>query len=280
MDSEFKIKGRYIVAIWLLPFLYLPGLDFAYGFIGQDKEWYWFDIVYYFYFHSIFAALLIILVSFHKINWNLMFIKPEKSDYLPSIKLTAFIFIFSIAAAYVLFYPLSFIFPEFVTYWFIDIPSVIYSSDQQFPIFPNLLSFISLVILAPLIEEFAFRGILLHRWSQKWGMNKAILISSILFGLTHTDPIGAAAFGIAMCAIYLKTQTLVVPILCHGINNLVVWLIEAGYIVWLGPDYVYTLEDFRSEWAVGLIAAVVAGAWVYIYIKSEKSQQAWCLPKI
>lgn len=280
MDSIFPIKGRYITAIWLLPFLYFPGLNFIYDYIDPSKEWYWFDIAYYFYYHSVFAALLVILISWHKINWRLMFQQPAPTDYLPSIKLTAFIFIFSIAAAYTLFYPLSFLLPELVNYWFIELPPVIYSSEQKFPIFPNILSFISLVILAPVIEEFAFRGILLHRWSQKWGMNKAIFVSSILFGITHPDPIGAAAFGAAMCVIYLKTQTLVVPMICHAINNFACWLIEAGYIVWLGPDYVYSIEDFRAEWLVGIIAALAVGVWAYAYMNSEKSNEVWCLPKI
>lgn len=280
MDNTFPIQGRYIIAIWLLPFLHLPGLNFIYTHIDPSKDWYWFDIAYYFYYHSIFTALLLILVVSKKVKWRLMFRQPDLTDYIPAIKLTAFIFVFSIAAAYALFYPLSFLLPEFVNYWFIELPPVIYSSKQQFPILPNSLSFISLVFLAPIIEEFAFRGILLHRWSQKWGTNKAILVSSILFGIVHPDPIGATAFGVAMCVIYLKTQTLVLPIICHAINNLVCWLIEAGYVAWLGPNYAYSIESFRAEWLVGVVAALVVGVWTYAYLNSEKSKKVWRLPKI
>ena len=103
MDDTFPIKGRYILAIWLLPFLYLPGLNFIYEFTAPYKEWYWTDIAYYFYYYALFAALLTLLVYWHKINWRLMFQKPDSVDYLPSIKLTVFILIFSIAATYALF---------------------------------------------------------------------------------------------------------------------------------------------------------------------------------
>ena len=280
MDTTFPIKGRYIVIIWLLPFFYLPGLNLIYFFIGPNEEWYWYDIAYYFYYHSIFAALLALLISRNKINWRLMFHQSSTSDFLCSINLTVFTLIFSIASAYALFYPLSFLLPEFVDYWFIELSPVIYSFEQQYPILPNILSLISLVILAPAIEEFAFRGILLHRWTPKWGMKRAILASSILFGITHPDPIGATAFGAAMCVIYLKTQTLLVPIVCHAINNLASWLIEAGYIAWLGPSYTYSMEDFQSEWPVGVIAAIVASIWAYAYINSDKCKNEWCLPKI
>ncbi len=206
MDSNFPIKGRYIVAIWLIPFLYLPGTELIYNSIGIASEWYWYDIAYYYYFHAVFSAFLVILVTSQKLPWKKMFQKPRQEDFKPSIKLTAFVFIFSIAGAYALFYPLSFAIPEFVNYWFIDLPPLIYSSQNQYPFIPNLLNFLSLVVLAPVIEEFAFRGVLLRRWSQKWGAVNAILISSLLFGVAHPDPIGATAFGIAMCVIYEDTN--------------------------------------------------------------------------
>ncbi len=80
--------------------------------------------------------------------------------------------------------------------------------------------------------------------------------------------------------LYMKTQTLIVPIICHGLNNLVAWFIAAGYVAWLGPDYVYTLESFQTEWPIGLSAAIIALAWGYIYLQSEKSKKVWALPKI
>lgn len=280
MDRTFPIKGRYVVLIWLIPLFYLPGLDYVYSLIDQDSQWYWYDIAYYYYYQTILVVLLASLVIWQKVKWRGMLSSAERKDYLPAIKLTAFTFLFSIAAVYALFYPLSFIVPEFVNFWLIDLPPVIYRDYDQFPILPNLLSFVSLVVLAPVTEEFIFRGVLLHRWSEKWGINKAILVSSILFGLAHPDPVGATAFGIAMSVLYLKTQTLVVPMVCHGLYNFVVWLIEVGYMIWLGPYYEYTLEDFQSEWAIGLIAGIFASFWVYTYLNSKKSRRVWCLPKL
>jgi len=280
MDSKFPIKGRYIVAVWLIPFLYLPGINEIYTLIQADSEWYWYDITYYYYFHFISAAVLVILVISSKVSWSSMFRRPLNADFQPAIKLTVFIFIFSIAAAFALFYPLSYMIPEFVNYWFIELPPIIYTSQGQYPFLPNLLSFLSLVILAPVIEEFTFRGVLLHRWSEKWGTLNAILISSLLFGILHPDPIGAAAFGIAMCVIYMKTQTLIVPIICHGLNNLVVWFMEVGYVIWLGPDYSYTLEEFQAEWTIGLSAAAISAVWVYVYLQGKQSQKGLTLPKI
>ncbi len=280
MGGKFPIKGRYIVAIWLLPFLPLFDAGILYQYIDLDRQWYWLDIIYYYYYHFFVSVLLVTLVLWSKIHWRLMFSKPMSVDYYPAIKLTIYIFIFSIAAAYALFYPLSFLVPEFVNSWYINVPPLVYYYEGVYPFLPNILSFVSLVILAPIIEEFTFRGLLLHRWGEKWGMLKAMMLSSFLFGILHQDPIGAMAFGLAMSVLYLKTQTLLIPILCHGFNNFVVWLISVGYIVWLGPDYVYTLEDFQSEWSIGVAAGVVVAIWGYSYLKGRQSNKAWRLPKL
>lgn len=266
--------------MWLLPFIYLPGLNRIYSFLDENTERYWFDVLYYVYYHTLFIALLATLVFFGKLNWRSMYGKIEKTELWPSIKLTTFTFLFSIAAAYALFYPLSYIYPNFVKWWYIDLPPLIYFGKGVFPLFPNILNFISLVILAPAIEEFAFRGILLHRWYYKWGMIKAILFSSLLFGIAHPDPIGATAFGVAMCILYLKNKTLWIPIFCHALNNLTVWIIEAGYFISLGPSYIDTIEDFQKGWYVGVICAVIVSIWVYVYMKGSKSQKVWELPNI
>ncbi|MEW8335511.1 MAG: type II CAAX endopeptidase family protein [Candidatus Thiodiazotropha sp.] len=280
MNRQFPIKGRYLVAVWFLPFLYLPGVDAIYYALFEEFVWNWYALLYMIYAQLLLGITLAVLILYHKLDWQLMLAKADRSEYPPAIQLTAFIFLFSIAAAYALFYPLSFVIPEFVQYWYIDIPEIVYLSEGSFHIVENILSLLSLVVLAPVFEEIAFRGILLHSWSEKWGINRAILISSLLFGAAHPDPIGAAAFGVAMSVLYLRTQTLLVPMFCHALNNLVVWLYEAGYAIALGPDYEYTLEEFQSSWTIGLACAVIVFIWASLYLKGKVRYRAWSLPKI
>ena len=42
-----------------------------------------------------------------------------------------------------------------------------------------------------------------------------------MFGLFHVGFVGAFAFGVAMCLLYIKTSTLIVPMAAHFLNNLV-----------------------------------------------------------
>ncbi len=83
------------------------------------------------------------------------------------------------------------------------------------------LCFTMYAILPALLEEWAFRGVLLKHLLPygKWG---AIIISSILFGLGHLHPrsiINAVTFGIVFGIAYEYTGSLKLSMLIHFINN-------------------------------------------------------------
>lgn len=271
------MRGRYLAVLWLFfPFL-SSGLISIIGEAGELWPWYWWDVVFYYYWHFTFAVLLFIITKYSDISVKKFFNRsPSASEYISGFKLTIFLLIFSIATAFVLFYPLSFIFPRFVEYWYIDLPPIIYFDLLHYPFLPNILGFTSLCVFAPVLEEYAFRGVLLGRWSEKWGKWYGVLASSLLFSLVHPDPIGAFAFGIGMCFLYLKTQSLLLPIVCHSFNNFVVWLIDLGFVVYEGPDYYYyTLEQFQEEWYIGLVFVIIALVWGVTYFNRLKSNDEW-----
>lgn len=204
--------------------------------------------------------------------------KPSGRDLLSGLLLTVFLFILAWPAAYALFLPLSYWIPEFVQYWYIDIGEIVYIHYDSFPLAANLLSIASLCVLAPLIEEFAFRGVLLHRWTHKYGPRTAVLASSLVFAIVHSDPLGAFFFGIGMCVLYLRTQSLILPIVCHGLYNLAVWLLELGYKLEFGFDYRYTLKQFQDEWPIGLVTLIVVAVWTVVYLKRDRKDVVWRLP--
>lgn len=82
---------------------------------------------------------------------------------------------------------------------------------------------ISVVLIGPVCEEIIFRGIILEGLSQKYNTIKALIFSSLIFGLIHFQPlqiISAFFAGLIFGWIYLKTQSLWVVIVLHVINNL------------------------------------------------------------
>ena len=84
-----------------------------------------------------------------------------------------------------------------------------------------ILATIGLVVLPPLVEEVVFRGVLLERFSVKWRVGVAVILSAVLFGILHADPVGAGMFGIITGLLYLRTGSLWPGIIIHAVNNLV-----------------------------------------------------------
>jgi uncharacterized protein len=98
---------------------------------------------------------------------------------------------------------------------------------------------LALVVVAPVVEEFIFRGVLLHRFGAKWGVIPAIFVSSILFGLAHWNYhiIGLTTTGIAFALVYLKTKSLSASIVLHSMHNGIAFLfmIASALSVQTGP---------------------------------------------
>jgi membrane protease YdiL (CAAX protease family) len=87
-----------------------------------------------------------------------------------------------------------------------------------------LLALIGIAILPPLVEEITFRGILLERFAVKWRVGVAVIVSAVLFGILHADPVGAGMFGIVTGLLYLRTGSLWPGIIIHFVNNVVALL--------------------------------------------------------
>lgn len=83
-------------------------------------------------------------------------------------------------------------------------------------------SLISTVILAPIAEELLFRGIIFNKLNRYFSISFAIIVSSILFGISHEAGgiFSAFVFGICMAILYIKSSNILVPIFAHFTNNL------------------------------------------------------------
>lgn len=81
---------------------------------------------------------------------------------------------------------------------------------------------ISIVIIAPILEEIIFRRIVFKRLNMKFRFIISAIISSLIFGIGHEflGILGAIIFGVACCVLYIKYNNLLVPIAVHVVNNL------------------------------------------------------------
>ena len=80
------------------------------------------------------------------------------------------------------------------------------------------------VVLAPLVEEFFFRGFLYRAFRTSLGVWPAALGAGAIFGVVHA-PTGVAYvpilifLGVALCLLYERTGSLYAPIAVHAVNN-------------------------------------------------------------
>lgn len=102
------------------------------------------------------------------------------------------------------------------------------NKDNSTTVYSVIFNAITVSFLAPFVEEFIFRGVILNRLKKRWGMTASIIVSSIAFGLIHMELafFGAFVFGVMMCLLYIKTENLFFTISIHFMNNFIVSLIS------------------------------------------------------
>lgn len=87
-----------------------------------------------------------------------------------------------------------------------------------------LLSLVLVVIVAPVIEEMVFRGVLLRAFDARWGMWPAVLAQAVLFGAYHFNAwlfVPTMMLGVAAGWLALERESLWPAISLHVLYNLV-----------------------------------------------------------
>ena len=134
----------------------------------------------------------------------------------------------------------------------------------------SVLLILNLLIIAPISEEIALRGIVYTRVEKTTNPAVAIVVSSLLFGLMHIMVggivlvIGAILMGIVFGLIYYKTNSLFICFIAHSIANL--------------PDFILSNHSIFSN---GMLIALTIGVGLIFIIgtilmvkKSERTAES------
>ncbi|MEM8528371.1 MAG: CPBP family intramembrane glutamic endopeptidase [Bacteroidota bacterium] len=133
---------------------------------------------------------------------------------------------------------------------------------------PSVGTVIAAVILAPILEEVLFRGVILKGLLQKYGHWKAILISAVVFGIIHFHPlqaINAMVIGIVLGFVYWRTRSLMAVIILHFINNSFAFLL--GTTTDLSEQNTRELIGNDVLFALALIGSLLLGIFLLRTIK-------------
>ena len=113
-----------------------------------------------------------------------------------------------------------------------SIPEMVYYVDDSEYDIIRTLSFVSIVIAAPMVEEILFRGYVLDAIRELHGDVVAVLGSSVLFGLLHIEPyvVGMATVGgIFYGIVRIRSGSLWPCIVSHMLWNFLAFL-----YIWYG----------------------------------------------
>lgn len=195
---------------------------------------------------------------------------PPKYDWLQLLYLLVIISMFGNGTSHVVLYAESFIFPEHVQE-ILDFNLVKDIAGAHVWLQRSIVGLL-VVFIGPVVEEIIFRGIILQRLAIKYNLNRAIIISSFVFGILHGDDAGLGVFvgGLILAMLYVKTKSLVVPIVLHIMNNAIGY---AGALLALMHQQTNTIENLQADIWQGVAVTVISLPGVLYYLRKNWPKQ-------
>ena len=166
----------------------------------------------------------------------------------------------ALVCIYLVFVPLSLIFPDPVHWWLFEDQPVLYLAGDPYPLAGNLAAFVAACLVAPIAEEWIFRGLLLRRWSEKVGTIRAVVRTSLLFCLLHADLLGSFIFAVTMSGLYARYRSLWAPTIVHVANNSLAFAM-AAVVAHTGATEPSTVAELRAQWWVPLVGLALVVPW-------------------
>jgi uncharacterized protein len=79
-------------------------------------------------------------------------------------------------------------------------------------------------VLAPIVEEFFFRGFMFTVFARRLGLVWAALLNGVVFGVGHAPAdtiqlVALGAFGVGLCLLYWRTRSIIPCMALHALNN-------------------------------------------------------------
>lgn len=116
-------------------------------------------------------------------------------------------------------------------------------------------------LIAPVVEEMLFRGIILRSFLRQYPPGVAIVHSAAVFGMAHLNMYQfmlAFLLGLLLGKLYERTRSLLPSMLVHGCYNTAVTI-----LAWQSERSEWsTVADWPMQWSVFAVVSGGAGAWL------------------
>ncbi|WP_243521084.1 CPBP family intramembrane glutamic endopeptidase [Bacillus pseudomycoides] len=192
----------------------------------------------------------------HRVPFTVFMNRRESFNLMQVFMITGMLCLFSYGYLVLYMYSFAWITPDFI----INIlhEPIIGSAGGY------IYQFIIIVLVAPIVCEFVFRGFLFQRFATKWGTGKAMVIVAILFGCFHIDFLSAVMFSIVLSIVYIRTKSLLMPISIHMLNNAIVLITSFIF----GKEEMISFADLSNQtpFFTGFIIFIIGLNLVLVFL--------------
>ncbi|HDR8293902.1 TPA: CPBP family intramembrane metalloprotease [Bacillus cereus] len=206
----------------------------------------------------------------HRVAFSLFINRNETFNLVQVLYITIMLCVFSYGYLILYMYSFAWITPTFIM------------NALREPIMDStggyVYQVIMVVFIAPIIGEFVFRGFLLQRFAAKWGTSIAIIVVAILFALLHVDFLGAVVFSVVLSIVYIRTNSLLMPIAIHMLNN--AFVIGLSFLI--NKEEIMSFADFSNytTFFPGLIIFITGLNLVLIFLFVNRKYWSKEMPAI
>lgn len=146
---------------------------------------------------------------------------PSGRELLVAVGLGITLLLFSFGSLVALLGVLSMAIPGILEQTSANSPRLLVLDEGRVDLVSTFLLGSAVALAAPVVEELVFRGFLFTRWGRRFGVVRGLVFSALLFGLLHfaLQPLGALGLGFVAGLLYLRTRSLLVPLVTHATVN-------------------------------------------------------------
>jgi len=134
-----------------------------------------------------------------------------------------------------------------------------------------LLYFVIGGVVAPIVEELLFRGLLYRAWEARLGWFWSMLATSLVFSLYHSTPFAAFVSSIVFVCVLRRTGSIWGPIVVHAVGNILLSPLL------LGRHFFRTAGKETGEialWWMHIAAFAILMVGILFYLWMSRDQKA------
>ena len=131
---------------------------------------------------------------------------------------------------------------------------------------------LSIILMAPAIEELFFRGIILNGFLSNYSTSKAIIFSALLFGAIHFVPSTiciAIILGLLLGWVYYQTKSLLYTTILHVASN--IFGLIAVYFRLKTKSHTGVFDFYGHYTWYALFACLIIGVFLFVILYKRKT---------